>query len=145
MPGSPLFTPQAIAALRRAQTDTMPHLCYVLARTLTREPGAVTRQGWAVARSFACRVSGMQAGERLDDTRRQEQIVASLSYPVTEAPLDGTELVIVVGDGTHGDRAFVHLYRVAGARAEKSFETRRVAGLTDVDVPRDVDPMDYLP
>ena len=69
----------------------------------------------------------------------------SLSYPVEEAPLDGTELVIVVGDDAQGDAAFTRVFRVMGAKVEKTFETRRQATVTTQDVPADVDPIDFIP
>ena len=145
MPGSPLFTPHALAALREAQRQSMPNVAYVLVRSLVREPGAVVRQTWTLARSFACRLSTQRADEQADETRRQNIETMSLSYPVEEAPLDGTELVIVVGDDAQGDAAFTRVFRVMGAKVEKTFETRRQATVTTQDVPADVDPIDFIP
>lgn len=145
MPGSSLFTPHALAALREAQRQSMPNVAYVLVRALVREPGAVVRQTWTLDRSFPCRLSSQRADELADETRRQNIETMALSYPVEEVPLDGTELVIVVGDDTQGDAPFTRVFRVMGAKVEKTFETRRQATVTTQDVPSDVDPANYIP
>lgn len=145
MPGSPLFTPQAIAALRQAQTDSMPHVCYVLTPSITREPGAVARQSWTVTRSFACRLSRQTTEERVDDSaRRQGAASMTLSYPYSEAPLAGDETVIVVGDEQFGETAFSLVLRVSTSSIPKSFETRRAATVTTLDAPA-IDPAAYVP
>lgn len=145
MPGSGLFTPEALASLRQAQLDAMPLVAYVLARAIVNEAGGVKRQSWALARSFPCRLSRQAAEERADDSRRQGVNANTLSFPYDQAPLDGTELVIVTSTEEHDERAFVRLFRVLATQGEKSFDTRRVALLTTQDVPADVDVADFLP
>lgn len=144
MPGSSLFTPEALASMRQVQRDAMPQTAHVLVRAIAREAGAVARQTWTLARSFACRLSRQTAEERSDDSRRQGVNANTLSYPYDEAPLDGTELVIVVGNEGQGERAFTRLFRVLASHGEKTFDTRRSALLTTHDVPNDVDPVDFL-
>lgn len=142
MPTSSIFTPEALALLRQQQRDAMPDVCYVLTPTIVRAAGAVASATFVVSRSFACRVS-RQAVAELGDTRRTQQRTFQLSYPFNEAPLNGDETLIVVGDGESGP-AYTRVLRISGAEREESFDTMRAAAVTDQDVP-DIDPDDYIP